>query len=197
MSRNNDGFTITELTVVIVLVAIVSTIMYSVFNTSISSYFGLQQDSIMFSELSSGAQRVGTVLRGLTTIESASSDELTLQAYFSPQDSVVSQIHYYLSGDTKKLLADVTPYSASPPSGSLLQNQKKTYTIIDSFYKKAGVSTFEYLDSTGNQIPAPISDLFSVKGIRANLAVPINSPTDLGNKTMTVQVSLRNRKTNL
>lgn len=87
--------------------------------------------------------------------------------------------------------------SANPPNGTLQTAQKKTYTIIENFQTITGVKLFNYLDSAGTTMNIPVADLHTIKGIRINLAVPTKNPTENGNTTMSLQVSLRNRKTNL
>jgi hypothetical protein len=73
----------------------------------------------------------------------------------------------------------------------------RTVTIIENFYSAPSVNTFEYLDAAGATLSTPIADLHTIKGMRVSLAVPITLPSQTGNDTITSQVSLRNRKTNL
>jgi hypothetical protein len=143
------------------------------------------------------SQRIGKVLRGLTDVTQATNTEITVYAYFSPNDAYVSLIHYYKNAAGTKMFADVTPMSADPPNGTLLTAQEKTFTIIDNFYSSASINTFEYLDTSGNTLSLPIADLHTIKAIRISLAVPVTLPSQSGNDTFTIQVSLRNRKTNL
>src|SRR5665213_3533362 len=89
------GFTIIELTVTMIIAALVSLTAFSVFNTLISQYFGLQEDGSEFTNLSAESQRIADVLRGLTDIVSESNTDLTAYAYFSPNDNYVSLVHYY------------------------------------------------------------------------------------------------------
>lgn len=191
------GFTIIELIMVLLLSGLVSTLLYTTFNTSLSNYLGLQQDSSEFDNLTRGSQRIGTVLRGLTDITSASPNDMQLYAYFAPNDATVSLVHYYLGGSKPSLFADVTPMTANPPSGSLILSSKKTYTIIEDFVSKPGVNTFEYEDASGVILPQPVADLHTIKNIQISLAVPINVPTVNGSRTIGLNVNLRNRKTNL
>lgn len=191
------GFTLVETVVVLTLISIVSTIIFTFYTTSINQYFALQQDGMVFSDLAQQSQRVAMVLRGATDISAASADEMTLYAYFAPTDAYVSLVRYYLADSNTKLLADVTPLTANPPNGTLLTAQKKTYTIIDSYYKATGVPLFTYLDSAGAAYTLPIADLHTIKGIKVILVSPVKSPTVTGTDTFEVQVSLRNRKTNL
>lgn len=192
-----QGFTLVELLIVIVIIGIVTTFSYTVFNSSISDYFTLQKNSLLFGDLTNGSQRVATVVRGLTDITTADPNELTMYGYFAPNDTYVSLIRYYLNADKTTLYADVTRMTADPPIGTPITSSKKTYVIIGNFYAKAGVSTFAYLDSVGQTLATPISDLHTIKGVQINLGVPISAPTANGSRTISVQVSLRNRKTNL
>ncbi len=193
----SGGFTIIELLITIVVIGVVSTAMYTMFVSSINQFFGLQQDSMRFGDLALQSQRVASILRGLTDITEATDDDITVYAYFSPNDNYVSFIHYYKANGNTVMLADVTPMSANPPIGTPLTANKKTYTIMNPFYADPNVKTFVYLDSAGTTIPTPITDLQTIKGIQVNLAVPSDTPVASGNQTISLQVSLRNRKTNL
>ena len=103
-------------------------------------------------------------------------------------------MHYYLNADKTELLADITQMTANPPVGSPIPSTLKTYTIIPNFRQSPGVDLFGYLDSANNTIATPVADLSTVKAIQINLGV---DATGRSNQAMTLQVSLRNRKTNL
>jgi prepilin-type N-terminal cleavage/methylation domain-containing protein len=194
---NQAGFTIIEMTVVMAIALIVSLTAYTIFSTLLNQYFGLQKDSSEFTNLASQSQRVANVVRGLTDIVSASNSDLTVYAYFAPDDTYVSQVHYYLNAGQTTLYADVTPMTANPPIGSLIPAQKVTHTIIDDYHVLPGLNLFSYLDGSGNTLSPPLSDENSVKSIKINLAVPADHPTPNGNQQISLQVFLRNRKTNL
>lgn len=198
MSRlNSRGFTLIELMVVMVLVGVISTAAYTFFNTSLTQFFGLQKEGMVFGDLASQSQRIAKVLRGTTDILTATNDEIKVYAYFSPNDAYTSQIRYYKSVNGKIMYAEVIPMTSNPPIGTPITAQTKTYTIIPEFYTGPGVKTFEYLDSSGGTMTLPVSDLHTIKGIRVTLAVPVDSLTNGGNDTMSLEVALRNRKTNL
>lgn len=190
-----QGFTLIELMVTMVIVGIVSTVFFTSFNTSISQYLKLQEDSSRFSELAASSQRIANVLRGTTDFISVDNNDVTVYAYFYPNNSYVSQIRYYLNNTQTRLLADVTPMSANPPYGTPLTAQKKTYTIMENFYKAPGVNLFTYLDASGNSLTLPVSDQNIIKGIDVVLSEPGASSS--ARQTITLNVSLRNRKTNL
>lgn len=194
---DQQGFTITELTVVIVITSIVAIVLYSIFNTSFLNYLSLEKDSSQYNTLAQQNQRVATVVRGLTDITITNANEMEFYAYFSPNDSYVSLIHYYLAGTNPTLAADVTPMSANPPTGTLLTAQKRTYTIIENFTNTQAVPLFEYLDSAGTVLAQPIADQHNIKGVRVNLAQTFKDSKLSDAYTSSLTVSLRNRKTNL
>ncbi|MCX6728082.1 MAG: prepilin-type N-terminal cleavage/methylation domain-containing protein [Candidatus Saccharibacteria bacterium] len=195
--KEENGFTLVELTVVIALSGIAAIIIFTVFNTSFLNYLGLQQDSSAFDNLTRSSQRIATVFRGITDITVANNNDLTFYSYFSPNDTYVSYVRYYVAGPKPSLYADVTPMDGNPPNGSLLTAKSHTYTIIENFHQDPLVKTFEYLDSSGVAIPQPIADLHTIKGIQVNLSIVITGPKYNDIRSNSLTVSLRNRKTNL
>lgn len=197
LSRNEKGYTLLELLITITIIGILSTALTSFAVSSLRKYLGLQKDATAFSEISQQSQRITNVLRGSTDITSASDYSVTVYAYFFPNNQYVSEIKYYLNVSNTTLYADVTPMSANPPNGTLLTAQKKTYTVVPYFYQASGTKLFEYLDATSNPISTPIADLKTIKGIRVNLKTPVDGLQANNFNTISTQISLRNRKTNL
>lgn len=195
--RKERGFTLPELVIVMAVIGVVIAALFTFVNTSVRRYVALQSESAAFGQLAKQTQRIAQVLRGATDITAASADDITAYAYFYPNDSYVSLIHYYKGANNTQILADVTPMTANPPIGTPITAQKRTYTIIDKFSSVAGVNTFTYLDSVGNPLTVPIADLHTIKGIKVSLSVPADNVVANSNSTVTLQVSLRNRKTNL
>lgn len=198
LRKSQRGFTIIELTIVIVLIGVIFTGIYAFFNTSFSQYLGLQQDSSTYNDLAYQSQRVSSVVRTTTDIISASPNDLTMYAYFWPNDNYVSKIRYYLGDGNKKLLAEVIPMSANPPIGIPITGSARTYTVIENYSYQPSIYLFEYLDSAGVALGTPVTDLYTIKGVKINLTVPTrtNVPTS-DTSTISSQVTLRNRKTNL
>lgn len=191
-----DGFTIAELTVVIVITSISAIVLYTLFNTSFLNYLGLQKESTSFNNVAQQSQRIATVVRSLTDIEAASSSDITFYAYFSPNDTYVSHVRYYVSGTKPSLLAEVTPMDGNPPSGNLLTAKQRDYTVIDDL-GQTPTNLFEYLDSAGTKLTVPIADLHTIKGITVNLSQDLGGSTAGNIYRSSLTVSLRNRKTNL
>jgi prepilin-type N-terminal cleavage/methylation domain-containing protein len=193
--RSQGGYTLVELLVTMILVVLLSGILYTFFKTNLFTYLNLQKDASGFTDLASQSQRIATVVRGSTDIVSVNDDDLVLYGYFYPTDTYVSLIHYYRNAQDTILYADVTPMTSNPPIGTPITANKKTYTIIPNFKAVSGVKLFQYLDSAGAVLGLPITDLHTIKGVRVNLAVI--TAIGGGNQSVTVDVSLRNRKTNL
>lgn len=197
MSRRSaeSGFTLVELLVVISVVAVMFISFGTFFTNYLILYTKYQQDASNFSELAAQSQRIADVLRGVTDIVSESANDLVVYAYFSPADTYVSLTHYYLNASGTAVMVDVTPMTANPPVGTPITANKKTYTIISSYFQPSGGSLFGYYDASGTALTLPISDEHSIMEIQVNLAEP-GSHTKNG-QTLSITVSLRNRKTNL
>ena len=195
--KRSSGFTLPEILVTITLIGIVLAMAVPIFTSTFNNYFTLQYKNDQFTNIASQSQRIANVVRGLSDINTANANDMDIYAYFYPNDAYVSKINYYLSAQQDKLYADVTPMTGNPPLGTPITANKKTYTIIDNFNKLSGVNLFEYIDQNNNNLTLPIADLDAIKGVRINLSVRENITADSGQQTMSLDVSLRNRKTNL
>ena len=191
------GFTLVELVIVIVMIGIIIVPMYTFFNTSFSQYISLQKEGSGLSDLTTQSQRIANVMRGVTGINSVTADSIDCYAYFSPSDDYVSHIRYYKDAANTQLLADVTRMTSNPPIGTEIPSTLHTYTIINNFFQGTGINTFTYLDDSGAALTLPISDLKTIKSIKVTLAVPDGNLSKNSSQTIFVQVSLRNRKSNL
>ncbi len=190
------GFTTVELMITIILIGMLSTMFIVAFKSSIFNLLNLQTDATASLTLNSQVNRISTVLRGVTDISSADSNDLVLYSYFYPSDQYVSLLHYYTatSGGVLQVKADLTPMTANPPIGTPIVAQKRTFVIIDNYYQPSGTPLFQYLDIGGSTIATPVNDLKMIKSVRVQLAARGSNGS---NQKMTLEVSLRNRKTNL
>lgn len=193
---NQAGFTVVELIIAMVVGLVVAGAVFTFAGGSLNQYFRMQSESIAFADIAANSQRIASVVRGASDITAASGSSVTMYSYFSPYDQYMSLITYYPNNTGTKFLADVTRMTANPPTGTQISGSTKTFTIIDNFYVPNGTNTFEYLDSSGGTLSTPISDLRTIKGVRINLADKPNIANGQVTK-MSVEVSLRNRKTNL
>jgi hypothetical protein len=183
--------------VAVAITGVLGVLAFTFFSSSLSSYVKLSKDSEQLTELAQQSQRIAKVLRGLNDIVSAGDNDLTAYAYFSPADQYVSQIRYYKNPAGTSLMADVTRMTADPPAGATIPSSLRTYTVISSFHTVSGVSLFTYLDAGDIVLTTPIADQHMIKAIKINLSVP-NVTGSSGQYTSTsLEVALRNRKTNL
>ena len=186
------GFTIVELVLVTAVTSIIMVLLYSVFVGSFNNYLAMQTDAVKFNDLSSQTQRIARILRGTTDVLQATPTSVTVYAYFSPRDNVVSKVRYYVSGSQIK--ADITPMSSAPPIGTPQTAQMKTYVIVERI--DTSTNPFDYLDSAGNSL-GTVTNLRDVKGMEVTITVPATKLATVKPTTLQVRVSLRNRKTNL
>ncbi len=126
-TAREKGFTLVELLVVIVVLGVLSTAAVTFFSTAFVQYLSLQEDSSSIGDLAVQSQRVASVVRGSTDIIAASDNDLSVYAYFYPNDQFESQVRYYKSADGKKLLADVTPMTIQPPYWHANYRQKTNF----------------------------------------------------------------------
>jgi type II secretory pathway pseudopilin PulG len=188
------GFTLVESVIVMALAIIIGASFYTFFRANLFQYLHLQADASNFTQVEAQTQRISSVVRGMTGLISASSNDLQMYAYFYPQDSYVSQTHYYLNTNHTQLLADVTAMTANPPIGTPISSSLKTYVIIDNFKESSGTNLFNYYDASNTLLASPIADLTTPKAIQINLAVVSSTGN---NQILTMQVTLRNRKTSV
>jgi prepilin-type N-terminal cleavage/methylation domain-containing protein len=191
----DPGFTLVELLIVIALVAVIFITFSSFFTNYLILYSDYQQDANNFTELSEQSARVADVLRGLTDIVSESANSITVYAYFSPADTYVSEVSYYLNAAGNQLIASVTPMTANPPIGTPITSEIKDYTIISNFYQPPNTNLFNYFGAGYVPLSLPISDEHSISAIQINLAEP-ESHNPQG-QSLSLTVSLRNRLTTL
>lgn len=195
--RNEQGFTLNELLVVILVSSILIITLFSFTSSTVNSFMRLQAEGLANSKLAEGSFRVARVLRGANHIETANEDTITAYAYFSPQDAYTSKIRYYLNGTQDKLMAEVIPMTADYPTGSLIVAQTKNVVIIEGFYKRSGYPTFVYYNSSYSAIASPVTDLQAIKNMTVNLYAKLYQSNNQVFTSSSVSVNLRNRKTNL
>jgi prepilin-type N-terminal cleavage/methylation domain-containing protein len=193
-STREAGFTLVELLLVIVLVGIIGASFASFFTNYTILYSKYQSDASNFTELAEQSQRIADVLRSLTDIVSESANSITFYAYFSPDDTYVSEVSYYLSNNGTQVMASVTPMTANPPIGTPITAETHIYTIISNYYQAPGGSLFGYYNAS-TSLSLPISDEHSITQIQVNLAEPASRNPH--GQTLSITVSLRNRITSL
>ena len=187
------GYTLIELLVVIVIVGVLM-IPLSIFTIrTMQSFQYLEYQSNTSIELSTLSERIAKVVRGTTGVVTASSNTLTIYGYFSPADTVVKQIRYFISGNNLEI--GVTPPTGTAPNYTYnAANEKVTVVRVD--LSMGGTPMFTYYDSSGNQLASGFAN--NQIG-QIGIYVAANPNTKRLNVPIAVQtrVTLRNFKTNL
>lgn len=187
---NSKGFTLVELLISIILVVLLFISFGTFFINYMTLYYGLQTDASNSVQMAQEIERIASVLRGITDINSASANNLSCYGYFSPNDTYVSLIDYYVNNN--EVFVSVTPMTANPPGGTPLTSETKTYVILSNFYSPTGVGLFSYYDSSGNLLVPPISNQRSIGSIGINLSTPASHNSQ--GQQMSTTVTLRNRR---
>jgi hypothetical protein len=159
----------------------------------LTSYEFLQAQSNTSIELSTLSERIAKVLRGTTGIAAASANTLTIYGFFSPADTEVKKIRYFING-TNLNIGVTKPDSASQPYTYNNYPEVITTTRVD--LAMGANSMFIYYDDAGNVLP----NGFATSQIRAiGMYVAANPRTKQLSVPIAVstRVTLRNFKTNL
>lgn len=186
MSRHNlnqRGYTMIELLVVIVITTAIAIPLGQFAISGMKSYSLLEAQSNTSVELNILAGRIAKVVRGATSVVSATPNELKIYGYFSPQDTVTKLIRYTISGN--RLTIGVTP-----PSGPEVTSDVR----ID--ITNGSTPMFTYLDDNNNSLGAsPTPGTVKQIGVylSANPAPKLNPKTI----SLSTNITLRNLKTNL
>jgi prepilin-type N-terminal cleavage/methylation domain-containing protein len=192
-SIRQAGYSLIELLVVMSLTAMLAIPLVIFSYKGLSSYEFLQAQSNTSLELSTLSARIAKVIRGTTGIVSASANTLTIYGYFSPQDTTVKKIRYFISGTNLNI--GVTPPSGTAPNYVYAAaDEVVTTTRVD--LAMGANSMFTYYDDSGNVLP----NGFAVGQVKAiGLYVAANPRTKQLSVPLevTTRVTLRNFKTNL
>jgi len=192
-SLGSGGYSLVELLVVMTLTSMIAVPLVIFSYKGLTSYAFLQAQSDTSTELSTLSQRIAKVVRGTTGIITAQDNTLTIYGYFSPQDTTIKKIRYFISGTNLNI--GVTPPTGTAPNYTYVAaDEQVTTTRVD--LAMGGTPMFTYYDDTGTQLPNGFA-ISQIKEIgfyvAANprtkqLSVPI---------ALTTRVTLRNFKTNL
>lgn len=191
--RNSGGYSLIELLVVITLTAMIAVPLVTFSYKGMTSYEVLQAQSNTSTELNTLSERVAKVIRGTTSIIDAQANTLTIYGYFSPADTQIKRIRYFINGSN--LSIGVTqPDSASLPYTFNTNPEQITTTRIDLAMGSAPL--FTYYDDTATQLGAGFVTS-QIKQI--GIYVAANPKTKLVGTpiSLSTRVTLRNFKTNL
>jgi hypothetical protein len=192
-ARAEEGFTLLELLIAALLTGMLAIpLMFFTFK-GLSSFQFLQSESNTSTELSTVSEAVAKVVRGTTSVITAQPNTLTVYAYFDPDDTVVKQVRYFVSGTN--LDVGVTPPSGTAPNYTYPSANEVVTTLYSNLVMGSN-SMFTYYDNAGNQLPNGYTT-----GEVNQVGIYVAANPDANQETvpieLTTRVTLRNFKTNL
>jgi len=191
--RNEHGYSLLELIVVIVITGAIAVPLSTFAIKGLSSYTYLEAQSNTSIELNTLSNRIAKVIRGANIVDTAQPNTLTVYGYFSPQDTTIKKIRYFIQGTNLNI--GVTPPSGTAPNYFYdPASEVITTTRID--LAMGGKPLFTYYDDAGNQLSGAfltgqvknVGIFVSANPKAKQVPVPISLST---------RVTLRNLKTNL
>lgn len=191
--RRQGGFTLLEVLIAMTIITMISVLIGKVTIDGFTRYQYLQYQANGSADLSNILNRVAKVIRGTTSIDTASTNTLTLYGYFVPQDVTVDKIRYFVTG-TALQVGVIKPVGAAP--NYTYPSANEVVTTITTNLTTSPNPIFTYYDDAGNQLANGFG-IAQIKQIGIYLSYN-PSPHYLHiNISTGTRVTLRNMKTNL
>lgn len=158
-----------------------------------TSYTFLEAQSNTSLELNTLSARVTKVVRGANSVDTAQPNSLIVYGYFSPLDTTVKKIRYFINGTNLNI--GVTPPTGSAPSYTYNPaSEIITTTRVDLVMGSNPL--FTYYDDAGNLLSGSFN-VSQVKDIGIFISANPNKKV-LGTPiSLSTRVTLRNLKVNL
>jgi prepilin-type N-terminal cleavage/methylation domain-containing protein len=192
-TRAQTGFTLIELIIVAGIAGILAIATGTFIVNALNTYAYLQAEGSSAADETGLVDRIENVIRGTTSIVTATGNTLTLYAYFSPADAVVDQVTYTVSGST--LQVSVIPPTGTAPNYTYNSANAKVTTLSTNF-TDSPQPVFTYYDSSGNQLATGFS-MSQINQIGVYLSTNPNPSKLQHSLVISSRVTLRNMKTNL
>jgi hypothetical protein len=187
------GYSLVELLIVMTLTTMIAVPLVVFSYKGLTSYEFLQAQSNTSTELNSLTSRIAKVVRGTTGVITAQDNTLTIYGYFSPQDTVVKKIRYFVSGNNLNI--GVTPPTGTAPNYTY--NAADEVITTDRIDLSMGSTPmFTYYDDAGNKLPNGFTTT-QIKAIGIYVAANPRTKQLSVPIAITTRVTLRNFKTNL
>ena len=191
--HNQDGFTILELIIVMVITGMIALPLSTFAINGLRSYNYIEAQSNTSVELNILTGRLTKVIRGATTIDTATSNSLIFYGYFSPQDTVIKKIRYFISGTSIEV--GVTPPSGTAPNYTY-DPASEVVKVLRSDMAMGSNSLFTYYDDVGNLLTGGFT-VGQIKQVGIFLAANPNTVQIPVAISVSTKVTLRNQKVNL
>lgn len=187
------GMTLIEILITLPIIAITGVIAVTILIRGWQYFrFGLAQTDATY-ETTNSLERISRVLRSTNKVVAAGSNDLTIQAYFSPRDDIPDQARYYKLGN--QVFVDVIAAVGTAPNYTYPVDNKVTYKITDTL-NSASEPVFRYYNEAGTELTGSV-DVSAIRVVGLTL-ISNPKPNDLKkNQRGDTQIQLRNMKTNL
>lgn len=194
MISMKKSFTILELLLAMFVISLFSGLVLSTISKAYSNNRGLEAQSITQTELNFTIDKITRVARSATIILEATETNFKIRGYPNVNDTVASEINFYLSGAVLKY--SVIPPTGTAPNYTYSEADAKHYTLVNKTTNSVGNPLFKYYNENNNLLAFPVS----ISAIR--VVEPTISALDKGNILtkpiiVTTKITLRNFKTNL
>ncbi len=193
MSHRKNGYSMLELIIVIAITGAVAVPLSTFAISGLRSYSYLEAQSNAAVDLNILSGRLAKVIRGATTIDTATANSLIFYGYFSPQDTSIKKIRYFISGNLIEV--GVTPPTGTAPSYTYAAADEKV-TVMRNDMTMGANTLFTYYDDVGTLLTGGFT-VGQIKQIGLYLAAnpnPKQLPVPL---SISTKVTLRNQKVNL
>ena len=192
--KSQQGFSMVELLISTLVIGLMSGTFFIFFSTAFDDFFRIQQSSIITNDKTVVLYRMAQVIRSGTTIGEASPSSLTIYAYFSPQDSVLSQVRYVYNSSDKTIKVERIKATGTAPNYLYPAANKESRILLNQTQLTGDL--FSYKDANGTNGPFTTDTFKDIKTISIDLNTAKNFKTSDASQMKTT-VELRNRKTNL
>jgi len=187
------GFSVVELLIAAVVIGIMSGTIFIFFASTTTSFFQIQESSIVVNDKTRVLYRMAQGIRSGTTITEASSNAFTVFAYFSPQDTTLSQVRYYYTPASRTLKVDRIRATGTAPNYTYPPANTETKTLLDGITLTGNI--FSFRDANGSSGPFTTDTYKDIKSVTLDLNSA--STKTVSASQLKTSVELRNRKTNL
>lgn len=191
--NSQSGFTLLELLIVIVITSLIAIGLGTFTVNSLNTYQYAVAQVNSSNDVLNYIDRLSKVIRGTTSIVTATSSSIVFYGYFSPRDAVPDKIRYFVSGTT--LQSGNIQASGTGPNYTYDPATEVVKTLATNL-AVGSTPVFTYYDDLGNQLTGAFS-ASQIKQVGIYIAVnpqPARVPIAISSQT---RITLRNMKTNL
>jgi prepilin-type N-terminal cleavage/methylation domain-containing protein len=188
---NSRGFTIIELLVVVTIGVVVILVVFSIINQIFVRTSGGQSSYEAQADALASMNSMATEIRQATEVIAAQPQSITIRQYVDFDDTVPSQVRFYLQGD--ELRKGIIPPTGSPPTYTY-NPANEVFDILSLRVANGANRIFTYYNEDGDELSSPVP-VGAVTLVKIDLTIEQrNNPSPL---SVSTRVQLRFNKNNL